>query len=332
LNAGRIRTRMEHSLHQSAINLALHAVTLRENAGPMNATTDAIEPNRDALRPLRYVVRVPFLILHLFVGLPITLLCLMPPLASVTLGSDERLDHRMIRWWQGGLMRIFGFRLKRVGEPRREATLFVANHCSWLDITLLHSQRAVCFVAKAEIAHWPVIGWLASRGGTIYHQRGSNDSLARVSQTMIDRLNAGLGVGVFPEGGTGEVDKVRTFHARIFQTCYDANVPAQPVALRYVRGNAAAKAVAFRGKEAFFPNFLRLLGEPATTAEVHFLDPVPLATEGGRKRMAEASRRAIILALGFEPPPSVRAKNGDAADDLDPIAEADHAAEADVAV
>ncbi len=108
---------MEHSLHQSAINLALHAVTLRENAGPMNATTDAIDPNRDALRPLRYVVRVPLLIVHLLVGLPITLLCLMPPLASITLGSGERIDHRMIRWWQGGLMRIFGFRLKRVGEP-----------------------------------------------------------------------------------------------------------------------------------------------------------------------------------------------------------------------
>lgn len=291
----------------------------------MSATHARIENARDPLRPLRYVVRVPLLLWHLLIDLPITLLCLMPPLAAATLPSGERLDHRMIRWWQGGLMRIFGFRLKRVGEPRREATLFVANHCSWLDITLLHSQRAVCFVAKSEIAHWPVIGWLASRGGTIYHQRGSNDSLARVSQTMIDRLNAGLGVGVFPEGGTGEVDKVRTFHARIFQTCYDANVPAQPVALRYVRGERAAKAIAFRGKEAFFPNFLRLLGEPATTAEVHFLEPVPLATEGGRKRMAEAARRAIIVALAFEPPPPLRARNGDAADDLDPIAAADAA-------
>ncbi|HWT16902.1 MAG TPA: lysophospholipid acyltransferase family protein [Patescibacteria group bacterium] len=298
----------------------------------MNATPTPIEGTRDWMRPLRYVVRVPLLLWHLFVHLPITLLCLLPPVAASTLASGERVDQRMIRWWQGGLMRVFGFRLKRVGEPRREATLFVANHCSWLDITLLHSQRAVSFVAKAEIAHWPVVGWVASRGGTIYHQRGSNDSLVRVSQTMIDRLNDGLGVGVFPEGGTGEVDKVRTFHARIFQTCYDANVPAQPVALRYLRDGVAAKAVAFRAKEAFFPNFLRLLGEPATTAEVHFLEPVPLATEGGRKRMAEAARRAIIVALGFEAPPPLRAKNGDAADDLDPIAESDHAAEADVAL
>ena len=297
----------------------------------MNASTTRLEPAlRDWKRPLRYLVRVPRLLVHLAIGLPVTVLCLMPPLAPALLASGERLDHRMIRWWQGGLMRVFGFQLKCVGEPRRMATLFVANHCSWLDISLLHSQRAVCFVAKSEIAHWPLVGWLASRGGTIYHRRGSNDSLARVSQAMIERLNAGFGVGVFPEGGTGEVDKVRTFHARIFQTCYDANVSAQPVALRYLRRGQAAKPIGFRSKEAFFPNFLRLLGEPATVAEVHFLDPVPLATEGGRKRMAEAARRAIIIALGFEPAPPLRARNGDAADDLDPIAEADRVAEADV--
>ena len=283
------------------------------------------------MRPLRFVVRIPLLLWHLFIDLPITLLCITPPGAWIKLPSGERLDHRMIRWWQGGLMRIFGFRLVRVGTPRQEPTLFVANHCSWLDITLLHSQRAVCFVAKSEIAHWPVIGWLATRGGTIYHERGSNDSLARVSQAMIDRLNEGLAVGVFPEGGTGEVDKVRTFHARIFQTCYDANVPAQPVALRYVRGPEAARHVAFRGRESFLSNVLRLLGEASTTAEVHFMPPVAL-DPAGRKRMAEASRRAIIVALGFEKPPPARAiaSTSEGTDDLDPIAEADLETAADV--
>ncbi len=295
----------------------------------MNAPTTPIESPRDRLRPLRYLWRTPLLLLHLLVGLPLTLLSLVPPLDAIRIRGD-RLDQRMVRWWQGGLMRCFGFRLKRFGTPRREATLFVANHCSWLDISLLHSQRAVCFVAKSEIAHWPLVGWIASRGGTIYHQRGSNDSLARVAQTMLDRLNAGLAIGVFPEGGTGAVDKVRTFHARIFQTCYDANVPAQPVALRYLRDGVAARAIAFRAHEGFFPNFLRLLGEPGTVAEVHFLEPVALATEGGRKRMAEAARRAIIGALGFEPLPPLRPRNGDAADDLDPIAEADLHAHDDV--
>ncbi len=287
-------------------------------------------PARDALRPLRYVLRVPLLLWHIGVHLPLTLVLITPLGAAIRLPGGERLDHRAIRWWQGGLMRVFGFRLLRVGTPRTEATLFVANHCSWLDITLLHSQRALCFVAKSEIGRWPLIGWLASRAGTIYHRRGSNESLNAVAQTMVAHLQRGDAVGVFPEGGAaGTVEHVRTFHARIFQTCYDANVPAQPVALRYVRAGKPALSVAFRGEEKFFHNFLRLLGEPGCTAEVHFLEPVPVNPEG-RRRMADATRRRIIAALDFgqaiAPPANSSAEpigTEPASDDLDPVAEAD---------
>jgi 1-acyl-sn-glycerol-3-phosphate acyltransferase len=220
-------------------------------------------------------------------------------------------------------MRVFGFRLRRVGTPRAEATLFVANHCSWLDITLMHSQRALCFVAKSEIGRWPLIGWLASRAGTIYHRRGSNESLNAVAQMMVARLQHGDAIGVFPEGGAaGTVDRVRTFHARIFQTCYDAGVPAQPVALRYVRAGRPALSVAFRGNEKFFHNFLRLLGEPGCTAEVHFLEPVAINPDG-RRRMADAARRSIIAALDFGQPDGAAAAGTAGSDDLDPVAEAD---------
>lgn len=295
----------------------------------MNADASAIKakapPARDALRPLRYALRVPMLLWHIGIHLPLTLVLITPLGAAIRLPSGERLDHRAIRWWQGGLMRVFGFRLRRVGSPRRQATLFVANHCSWLDITLMHSQHALCFVAKSEIARWPLIGWLASRAGTIYHRRGSNESLSAVSQTMVAHLRQGDAVGVFPEGGAaGTVDHVRTFHARIFQTCYDADVPAQPVALRYIRGGQPALSVAFRGDEKFFHNFLRLLGEPGCTAEVHFLEPVPVNADG-RRRMADAARQRIIAALDFGQVLSAVAVAGaePSSDELDPVAEAD---------
>jgi 1-acyl-sn-glycerol-3-phosphate acyltransferase len=77
-------------------------------------------------------------------------------------------------------MRIFGFRVRRFGTPLRGGALFVANHVSWMDIELMHAERVVGFVAKSEISRWPLIGWLARRAGTIYHRRGSNESLAGV--------------------------------------------------------------------------------------------------------------------------------------------------------
>lgn len=136
---------------------------------------------------------------------------------------------------------------------------------------MLHSQHVMGFVAKREIAGWPLVGWLATIGQTIFHQRGNTESLGGVLQEMLLRLQSGKPVGVFPEGRTRGGTEVGPFHARIFQAAVEAGVPVQPVALRYgVRGSAQA-VVAFGERESFLANILRLLGEPSRLAEVHFL-------------------------------------------------------------
>jgi 1-acyl-sn-glycerol-3-phosphate acyltransferase len=194
-------------------------------------------------------------------------------------------------------MRVFGFRLHRVGTPLAGATVFVANHVSWVDIVMLHSQRMMGFVAKREIASWPVVGWLAYRGETIFHQRGSQESLGGVLHEMLARLRDGRSVGVFPEGRTRDGREVGPFHARIFLAAVEAGVPVQPVALRYgVRGSAQT-VVAFQPGESFFANFLRLLGEPARDAQIHFLAPIQPGAADGRRRIAEAARERIITAM-----------------------------------
>lgn len=273
-------------------------------------------PARDPWRSLRYLVRVPLLVVHLLVSLPLTLLTINAAGERIRLRSGECLEHRMIRWWQATLMRVFGFRVVRRGEPLPGAAFLVANHLSWLDITLIHSQRMACFVAKSEIARWPLVGWMASRAGTIYHRRGSTESLASVANTMVEHLRRGEAVAVFPEGGTGPGDRVRTFHARIFQAAIDADVPAQPVALRFLRDGVVTPDIAFRPNEKFFPNFFRVLGEPATTAEVMFLEPVP--PSANRRRMAEAARARIVAALGLVDPPRSVAADKAVDDSLEP--------------
>ncbi|TAH47221.1 MAG: 1-acyl-sn-glycerol-3-phosphate acyltransferase [Rhodocyclaceae bacterium] len=268
----------------------------------MNSTADSPEtmPRKDAWRPLRYLVRTPFVLLHVFVGLPVTVLALSPPLASIPVGK-VRLGHFMTSWWSGTFVRLFGFRIRVFGKAQQGAVMYVANHLSWLDIELMHSQRAISFVAKSEIERWPVVGWLATRGGTIYHRRGSNDSMANVVAQATDRLRDGLAVGIFPEGGTGRGDTVRTFHARIFQAALDAGVPVQPVALRYGRNGRQDLSMPFAPKEPFFVNLLRVLGNPAMDAEVHFLEVVEPAPDA-RRRMAEQSRARIVDTLGYGDP------------------------------
>ena len=254
-------------------------------------------PRRDPMRPLRYLWRAPLLLLHALIAFPLALAVFNPLAARMTIGN-EPLQHWMTRWWSGRIVRIFGFRIRRVGMPLPGAVLFVANHVSWLDIELMHSQRIMSFVAKAEIERWPLVGWLATKAGTIYHRRGNTHSLGAVMERVVARLREGMAVGVFPEGGTGPGDRLRTFHARIFQVAVDANVPVQPVALCYGRNGKMDLWIPFAPNESFFANFMRLLGGPRFDAEVHFLEPVPLDGEG-RRQVAETARARIANALGI---------------------------------
>ncbi|MBS0558065.1 MAG: 1-acyl-sn-glycerol-3-phosphate acyltransferase [Proteobacteria bacterium] len=252
---------------------------------------------RDWRRPLRYLWRTPWIFAHVVVAIPLSLVA-FSPVGRHARVRGERLDHWLQRWWSGGIVRRCGFRIVREGEPLPGAVLFVANHVSWLDIELMHSQRVMSFVAKAEIARWPLIGWLASRADTIFHRRGSGNSLNAVIEQAVERLRDGIAVGVFPEGGTGPGDHLRTFHARIFQTAVDAQAVVQPVAISYGRNGKMDLRVPFAPGESFFANVVRLVGDAGVEARVHFLDPVPLAVEG-RRQTAQAVRAAIARALDY---------------------------------
>ncbi|MHB8678519.1 MAG: lysophospholipid acyltransferase family protein [Rudaea sp.] len=264
----------------------------------MHSTVESLaDAHRDWRRPLRYLWRTPWVFVHVVVAVPLALVAFSPVGRRVRL-RGERLDYWLQRWWSGGIVRRCGFRIVREGEPLSGAVLFVANHVSWLDIELMHSQRVMSFVAKAEIARWPLIGWLARRAGTIFHRRGSGHSLSAVMEQAVERLRDGMAVGVFPEGGTGPGDRLRTFHARIFQTAADAQVMVQPVAISYGRDGKMDLRVPFAPGESFFANAVRLIGDAGAEARVRFLDPVPLRADG-RRQTAEAVRAAIARALGY---------------------------------
>lgn len=246
-------------------------------------------------RLLRYAWRLPAVLLHVLVAIPCALL-VASAWGKRTRADGSRPAERITRWWSATLIRRFGLQIESRGEVLSGPVMVVANHVSWLDIVLINSQRATGFVAKSEIARWPGVGWLAGHAGTIYHQRGNTDSLVAVMEQMVRELRAGNAVGVFPEGGSGDGSRVRTFHARIFQAALDAQAPIQPAALRYGRDGMQDPRVPFARGEGFFPNFFRLLGAPPMTASIEFLAPVPADS---RRAMAAASRAGIVAALGL---------------------------------
>lgn len=253
-------------------------------------------PRLTALRCLRYLYRVPLLLLHLLLGLPLVLLAMLPPWRDWHV-AGVRLEERAVRCWSGALLWLFGLRVRRHGQPLAGGVLMVANHVSWVDIEMIHSQLLVGFVAKAEIRNWPLVGWLAARGQTIFHHRGDTQSLGGVMDEMEQRLRQQRPVAVFPEGRTRSGDEVGPFHARIFTCAVQARVPVQPVALVYGEHGQAQTQVAFAEGEGFLGNFLRLLGEPARSAQLHFLAPIAPGELAGRRQIAELARERIVQAM-----------------------------------
>lgn len=245
------------------------------------------------MRALRYLYRVPLFAWHVLVHLPVTLLL-------IALGRGGRLSHAAVRWWAGGLLRVFGMRVRRIGTPLPGGTLFVANHISWIDIMALHSQHMMGFIAKSEIRRWPVVGWVTTHAETIFLQRGNGDSLGLVMAEMAQRLRAGRAVAAFPEGGTRDGRELGAFHARIFTAAVEANAPVQPVALCYGVHCEAQPIVAFAPREHFIGNLVRLLGEPARPLRVCFMEPIRPEQHEGRRGMARLARERVELAMSMD--------------------------------
>ena len=155
--------------------------------------------------------------------LTLTTLVLQPTLVLGALLSPvwpavgRPLHQGTIRLWARACLGILGVRV-RVDGPVPEPPFFlVANHLSYLDILVLHATVRGTFLAKAEIAGWPVLGWLARLAGTQFVERERRRDLSRVGGALSQLLARGEGVIVFPESTSTQGAQVLDFKPALFQ-------------------------------------------------------------------------------------------------------------------
>ncbi|MEN1728384.1 MAG: lysophospholipid acyltransferase family protein [Pseudomonadota bacterium] len=235
---------------------------------------------------LRLLWRLPLLLIHIGVGIPLVLLSFIPGVRNGSVGN-MRLHQWAHRAWSRGLLRVMGCRLQVSGQLPERAGLVVANHITWLDIVVLHAVWPIWLVAKAEIRAWPLVGTLAHLAGTLFIQRGSEVSRKRIGRRMTALLKRGEFVGIFPEGGIRPGRGVKHFHARLFAPALRANVPAIPVSIRYDRGGDLHDAMVFGPGQNFFGNLFRSLQQAPYEARVVIGAPVR-GTAGQRSQFARA--------------------------------------------
>lgn len=222
---------------------------------------------------VRKYIRWLLLILLILIGSILTVLFLrntIPP---------RGFTSKIITTWLGIIARSLGVKIKKIGKPLEDKTLFVANHISWLDILILGHLTPIHFLSKQEVKAMPVLGWLATRAGTLYIKRGCKVSASESSSEITAVLNQRHNSLIFAEGTTTD-GHIKKFHSRMMQSAIDAHAMVQPVAIFYPITNKETQKMEINPAALFTGN--TTIGESADLifrtsyidVEVHYLEPI----------------------------------------------------------
>jgi 1-acyl-sn-glycerol-3-phosphate acyltransferase len=130
------------------------------------------------------------------------------------------------------MARALGLHTSQQGHALSPPVLLVGNHISWIDIVVLCASTPVLFVSKDDVKGWPIIGFLTKAAKTLFIARGGNNT-ARLREDMLQRLQQGFRVVIFPEGTTTDGQGLRRFQPRLFGAAIDGEIPVQPFMLHY---------------------------------------------------------------------------------------------------
>ncbi|MCB1488194.1 MAG: 1-acyl-sn-glycerol-3-phosphate acyltransferase [Bauldia sp.] len=219
------------------------------------------------------------------------------PLQILATRFGWRLAALLPYYWQRIARWLVGLRVRVTGTPAKPPLLLTANHISWLDITVLGSVMPLSFVAKAEVAGWPVLGTLARLQRTVFIDRTKRLQTGAATAEIAQRVGAGDVMVLFAEGTTGDGNRILPFRSALIGAAGAAagtgTITVQPVAVTYTRiggipvGASDRPGLAWYGEMPFVAHFSRLIGRGGIDAVVSFGEPIHFTPESDRKKVAE---------------------------------------------
>jgi len=210
------------------------------------------------------------------------------------------------------LCALLRIRVRVVGNPVRDrAVLFVSNHVSWVDIVVIGSIAPVAFVAKREVASWPLVGVTAKMQRTVFVDRGRRHQTGDAVGEIVKRVASGTSVVLFAEGTSSDGNRVLPFRSALLGAIEDqsggGSILMQPMAITYIRqhglpmGRQHRPLVAWYGDLDFMPHIKAFIERGAVDALVTYGDPVPADRDIDRKamskRLEETVRDLLVTAL-----------------------------------
>jgi 1-acyl-sn-glycerol-3-phosphate acyltransferase len=223
--------------------------------------------------------------------------------------TNPRTRHDRAAW----LHRFCARSLRRMGisvrvhGPFPNEGALITNHLSYLDIVVLASLHPCVFVSKREVANLPIVGWMTTRSGTVYVERGHGGSALKAGAAMHAAASDGLPVVFFPEGTTNPADHLLKFHSGLLSQALVENMPVTAGYLRYSLtedngpGITPANNIAW-GSQTMLRHVLQFLSLRGVHADVYLADqPIAFSPRAANRKIAATEARDAVAALAPHP-------------------------------
>ena len=242
-----------------------------------------------------------------------TVFLVLAPVQMLASRHRARLAHRIPVQFHRLFLRLFDIRVAVRGQPPDPGhpTLVLANHVSWLDIPVMASLLPLSFIAKQEIATWPIFGFCARLQRCIFLDRNRKAATAEVNAEVAERLAGGDAIVLFPEGTTGDGIRLLPFRSSLVGAARAAledsaheEIRLQPMALAYVRRNGLPVTrrdmpdIAWYADMELPPHFLAFAKGGPLDVVVTWGAPIPFGHDSDRKRATAEAEAEVRRARG----------------------------------
>ena len=143
---------------------------------------------------------------------------------------------RLFHAWCRAFVRALDVDLRLHQKNRNrlpERFILIANHPSAFEDIGIPALFNVVSLAKVQVQDWFIVGRISKAAGTLYVDRDDPASRQQVIDVMVDAVNAGQNIALYPEGGCKGRRLYQEFKSGAFEVSMRTGVPILPVFLHY---------------------------------------------------------------------------------------------------
>ena len=194
-------------------------------------------------------------------------------IGSLVVPNKQYWRQTAFRFWSLSFVKIAGMNIEVIGQPPTPPFFLVVNHLGYVDIAAIRAVVTGVFVAKAEIDDWVIAGKLVRDMGNIFIDRKNRRDIPRAGKDILERIDEGEGVIVFPEGTSTKGENVLPFNSSFLEFAASAGLPVSYASLTYRTpegGPTPSETVTWWEDIGLLPHMFRLFKLKSFTAVISF--------------------------------------------------------------